>query len=204
MRRVLVLLATVVASLPAQQKGAPPTPSVAPLAQYTSVKVAVVPVQFYLGDTNFVKLPAMAMRAAFDSLVSASMEEHGLKGTWASPSEVIRAARRNAMYSSDPHNLGAFPVRNGTGKDGTIPDPLAANLRRLVALHDARYALMPVELRVDGGAGSVRLVVRMLLVDARLMKALFQVDLAGEGAAAYSPALLQKLAARVVELAVAP
>jgi hypothetical protein len=151
-----------------------------------------------------VKQPALAMRAAFDSLVSMSMEEFGLKGTWATPAEVIRAAKRNAMYSVDPHNLGAFPVRNGAGKEGMIPDPLAANLRRLVALHDARYALLPVELRVEGGAAGVQMMVRVLLVDARLMKALFQVDLPGEAAAAYSPAMLQQLAARLVGLAVAP
>ncbi len=204
MRRLLFLLVTIAATLPAQQKGAPPAPSSAPLAQYTSVKVAVVPVQFYRGDTGFVKVPAMAMRAAFDSLVSEQLEEHGLKGTWATPAEVEKAAKRNSMYSGDPRNLGAFSVRNGVGREGTITDPLAGNLRRLVALHDARYALMPVELRVERGADGGMLVVRLLLVDARLMTSLFQVDLMGERAATYSPELLQKLATRLVELAVAP
>ncbi len=203
MRRILLLLATTAAALSAQQKAPPPAAS-APLAQYTSVKVAVVPVQFYRSDTGFVHVPALTLRAAFDSLVSEQLEEHGLKGTWATPADVLRSAKRNAMYSADPHNLGAFPVRNGIGKEGAIPDPLASNLRRVVALHDARYALMPVELRVERGADGGRLVVRLLLVDARLMKALFQVDLTGETAAAYSPALLQQLATRLVELAVAP
>lgn len=204
MRHPLLLLAFAATALPAQQNAASPANATTPLAQYTSVKVAVVPVQFYRGDTAFVRQPAMAMRAAFDSLVSEAMEEHGLKGTWATPADVSRAAKRNAMYASDPHNLGAFPMRNGAGKDGMVPDPLAANLRRLVALHDARYALMPVELRVQTDGAGGRLSVRVLLVDARLMKALFQVDLAGDGAAAYSPELLRQLATRVVELAVAP
>ena len=204
MRRLLFLIVTVAAELPGQQNAPPKATSSTPLAQYTSVKVAVAPVQFYRGDTAFVKVPAMAMRAAFDSLVSEQLEEHGLKGTWATPADVERMAKRNSMYSSDPRNLGAFPVRNGVGRDAVIPDPLASNLRRLVALNDARYAFLPVELRAESGVGGGQLIVRLLLVDARLMKALFMVDLAGERAAAYSPALMQQLATRVVELAVAP
>jgi hypothetical protein len=207
MRRLLVLLATVAAVLPAQQPAAAPSSAPvanAPLAQYTAVKVAVVPVQFYRGDTGFVKTPAMLMRAAFDSLVSVQLEEHGLIGMWASPAQVQRTAKRNPEYATDPRNLGAFPVRYGVGKEGMIPDPLAGNLRRLVALHDTRYALMPVELRAEGGAGGGRLVVRMLLIDARQMKTLFQVEVSGDGAAAYTPAMLNQIATRVVELAVAP
>jgi len=208
MRRLLVLLTFAAAALPAQQKATPqkappPAPS-SPLAQYTSVKVAVVPVQFYRGDTAFVKEPALAMRAAFDSLLSEQLEAHGLKGQWATPAEVIRSAKRNAVYAADPRNLGAFTVRNGVGKDAVLTDPLAGNLRRLVALHDARYALMPVELRVESNREGGQFVVRLLLLDARLMAALYQVDLMGERAAKYSPDLLAKLVTRVVELAVAP
>jgi len=204
MRRLLVLLATVAAALPAQQKKAAPPPSSAPLAQYTSVKVAVVPVRFYPGDTAFVREPAPAIRAAFDSLVSAQLEEHGLKGQWATPAEVVRAAKRNSMYAGDPKNLGAFSLRNGVGKDAVIPDPLAGNVRRVAALHDARYTLMPVELRVVGGKDGGQFIVRLLFLDARLMTALFQVDLVGDAAEKYTPAMLEKLATRVVELAVAP
>jgi hypothetical protein len=204
MRRALLLLTVAATRLLAQQGAARTAPASAPLAQYTSVKVAVAPVQFFRSDSGAVHATAATMRAAFDSLVSVQLEEHGLKGTWATPAEVQRSARRNAMYASDPRNLGAFPVRNGVGKDGVIPDPLAGNVRRLVALHDARYALLPVELRVARGEGGTQATVRLILIDARLMKALFQVDLAGEPSPAYSDAQLERLATRVVELAVAP
>ncbi|MBM3907055.1 MAG: hypothetical protein FJ363_03140 [Gemmatimonadetes bacterium] len=204
MQRQLFLLTFAVSPLLAQQQAAPPAAPAAPLAQYTSVRVAVAPVQFFRADSGTVSLPAMAVRAAFDSLVAVQLEEHGLLGTWATPAEVVRTARRNAMYTSDPHNLGAFPVRNGVAKDGVIADPLAGNLRRLVALHDARYVLLPVELRVLRGAVETQATVRVIFVDARLMKALFQVDLAGDPAPAYSTDVLNRLAARVVELAVAP
>jgi len=197
MRRLLLLLVTAAAALPAQQA--------APLAQYAAVKVAVLPVQFFKADSGaWVTPAAMPMRVAFDSLLSDALEEHGLKGMWASPADVLRAARRNPTYVNDARNLGAFSLRNGVGKEGEIPDPLAGTLRRVVALHDARYALMPVELRVDNGPQGGSLAVRLLLIDARLNTALWQVDLVGDRAAAYSPALLQRLATRIADLAVAP
>lgn len=145
------------------------------------------------------------MRAAFDSLLSEQLNERGLTGMWATPADVQRTAKRNAMYSTDPRNLGAFQVRNGVGPKATqLTDPLAGNLRRVVALHDARYLLMPVELRAEEGKDGGRLAVRLLLVDARLNTVLWQADLMGDSAASYSPALLQKLATRVAELVVAP
>lgn len=214
MRRQLLLLMFAVTPLlaqqpaqqPAREPAQQPAPQGAPLAQYSSVKVAVVPVQFYKADAGgFAGQPAAAMRAAFDSLLSEQLEEHGLKGMWATPADVQRTAKRNALYTTDPRNLGAFPVRNGVEpKKPQIVDPLASNLRRVVALHDARYLLMPVELRAMGGTDGGQLAVRLLLVDARLNTVLWQVDLTGERAATYSPALLQQLASRVADLVVAP
>jgi hypothetical protein len=178
----------------------------APLAPYAGTKVAVVPVQFYHADSSGWGAPAgPALRAAFDSLLSEALDEHGLKGQWATPADVARSAKRNVMYAGDPRNLGAFSVRKGANKEQPIADPLASNLRRIVALHDARYAFVPVELHVDvekGGAG--HLGVRLLLVDARLSAPVWQADLIGESAAAYTPKLLEKLANRVAELVVAP
>jgi len=177
----------------------------APLAPYAGTKVAVVPVQFYHTDSAGWGEPAgPALRAAFDSLVSEALNEHGLAGTWATPADVIRSAKRNVMYAGDPRNLGAFSVRYGAKRDESISDPLAGNLRRVVALHDARYALLPVELHVERASGGKYLAVRLLLVDARLNAPLWQADLIGETAAAYSPKLLEQLATRVAELVVAP
>ncbi len=214
MRRLLLLIATAAAALPAQQPAQQPAPQpaqqaappTAPLAQYSSVKVAVVPVQFYKEDAGgFAGQPSQAIRAAFDSLLSEQLEEHGLKGMWATPADVQRTAKRNAMYTADPRNLGAYPVRNGVNaKKPVIVDPLASNLRRVVALHDARYLLMPVELRAAGGKDGGYLAVRLLLVDARLNTVLWQVDLPSERTATYSPALLRQLATRVADLVVAP
>lgn len=197
MRRLLLLLAIAAPALPAQ--------SASPLAPYAASKVAVLPVQFFKADSAaFVTPPAAAMRAAFDSLLSDALGEHGLTGVWATPAQVLRTARRNIDYTVDPRTLGAFPVRYGVSKEGVIPDPLAGNLRRVVALHDARFALIPLELHIDAATGGGRLAVRLLLVDARLNAPLWQADLVGESAAAYTPALLQTLTTRLADLVVAP
>jgi hypothetical protein len=195
MRRLLLFLAFAAVALPAQ--------SSSPLAPYAGTKVAVTPVQFFHADSSgFVAPPASAMRAAFDSLLSEALNEHGLSGTWATPAEVIRSAKRNGM--GDPRNLGAFPIRYGVDKDAQLPDPLAGNLRRVVALHDARYTLVPVELHVNAEKTGGHLGVRLLLVDARLNAPLWQADLIGVSGASYTPMMLQKLATRVAELVVAP
>lgn len=206
MRRQLLFLTFAVTPLLAQQTTGQSAPSSAPLAQYSSVKVAVVPVQFYKADADgFAGQAGSAIRAAFDSLLSEQLEEHGLKGMWATPADVQRTAKRNAMYTVDPRNLGAYPVRHGVpAKKPVIVDPLASNLRRVVALHDARYLLMPVELRAEGGKDGGFLAVRLLLVDARLNRVLWQVDLPSDRAATYAPALLRQLATRVADLVVAP
>ena len=197
-RHALLLFALAAPALSAQQA--------APLAPYAGTKVAVVPVQFFHVDSSGWGAPAgSVLRAAFDSLLSEALNEHGLSGTWATPAEVQRAAKRNVMYAGDPRNLGAFPVRYGTKKDTPLADPFASNVRRIVALHDARYALVPVELHVNAEKpGEGHLGVRLLLVDARLSAPVWQVDLIGESAASYSPALLLKLATRVADLVVAP
>ncbi len=197
-RRLATIAALTVAPALAAQNAAP-------LAPYAGTKVAVVPVQFYHADSSGWGAPAgPALRAAFDSLLSEALAEHGLGGMWATPAEVVRTAKRNALYAGDPRNLGAFPVRYGAKKDAMIADPLASNLRRVVALQDARYALVPVELHVESAKDGGYLAVRLLLVDARLSAPLWQADLIGETAAAYSPRLLHKLANRVAELVVAP
>jgi hypothetical protein len=141
---------------------------------------------------------------AFDSLLSVALEEHGLGGSWATPAAVIRSAKRNATYVTDPRNLGAFSVRNGARTDKPIADPLATNLRRVVALHDARYVLVPVEIQAVGEKDGGHLMVRLLLVDARLSAPVWQAELSGDSAARFAPTLLEKLVNRVAELVVAP
>ena len=196
-RRLLLLLALATPALPAQQAS--------PLAPFAGTKVAVVPVQFFHVDSSgWGAPPGMVLRAAFDSLLSEALNERGLGGTWATPADVARAAKRNVMYAGDPRNLGTFPVRYGAKKDAPIADPLASNLRRVVALHDARYALVPVELHVDSGKDGGHLGVRLLMVDARLSSPIWQADLIGDSAPAYTAKLLQQLATRVAELIVAP
>ena len=196
-RRLLLLLALVVPGLAAQQA--------APLAPFSGTRVAVVPVQFFHADSSGWGAPAgAALRTAFDSLLSEALNAHGLAGTWATPADVERTAKRNVMYAGDPRNLGAFSVRYGAKKDDAITDPLASNLRRIVALHDARYALVPLELHVDPQKGGARFGIRLLMVDARLGTPVWQGDLIGNEGAAYSRKLLQQLATRVAELVVAP
>jgi hypothetical protein len=88
--------------------------------------------------------------------------------------------RGRALRAPQPHPLARpLPARGEPDPpgaparaDGAVPDPLASQLRTVVALNDARYALVPAELRVSRDrAGTARLVLRLALVDARASQA---------------------------------
>ena len=77
-----------------------------------------------------------------------------------------------------------------------MPSVLADNLRPLTALGDTRFALIPVELRADGGS----VVLRLVMVDTRGRTVFWAGDL-------LSPAgekMIADLAVRVADLIIEP
>ena len=87
-----------------------------------------------------------------------------------------------------------------------VVEPLAGQLRSLVALNDARYVLVPAELRFERAAqsaGAARAVLRVTVVDARMSRVRWAGDVASDTVSAFSPALAAGVAARLADL-VAP
>jgi hypothetical protein len=90
-------------------------------------------------------------------------------------------AKRNTDYVSDPYALGAGPLRNPQLKAGDPVSPaVVGNLRSLIALADARFALIPVELAFAKRGSEARPVVRMVLLDGRMGREVQDV-VAGKG-----------------------
>ena len=88
-------------------------------------------------------------------------------------------------------------MRAGELTTGTeLPQLLADNLRTLTALGDARYALIPVELRVQGEG----VVLRLVMADTRARAFVWVGDLAAPGGAG----MVSHLATRVANLIVEP
>lgn len=199
-RVVPLLLLSLSLALPAgaQQAASPPPPG-PPLGPFTAMRVVIAPAQLWRADsTGWSRaLPWATTRASLDSAVQAVLEERGLGRKWAYASDVVRTARRNPLYASDPMSLGVGRWRTTPPEAGEeLPDLLADNLRSVTALGDARHVLIPVELRATGDA----VVLRLVLVDSRARTVIWAGDLLSPAGAR----MIEELATRVANLIVEP
>ena len=185
-----------------------------PLAGLVGERAAVTPVQrLRVADSALAAGISTAEGAAYLSgLDSAIARAAGERSTsWVFAAAVVRGARRNPTHSPDVYRLAVNPLLAGRrlGPDNALPDPLASQLRTLVALNDARYVVVPAELRIEpAAAGRARLVLRVALVDARASQLRWAGEVAADLPAASSSALSSPaaaaLAVRFADLIAAP
>lgn len=181
---------------PAPVEGGPEGPV---LSSFAAMRVAVMPVQLVRSDSvGWSKGVSWAeIRAEFDTAVGETLRDRGLGSRWLYAADVVRTARRNPIYTSDPYALGVGRWRSMPPKIGEDLSHLVAdNLRPFTALGDTRYALVPVELRVEADA----VIVRLVLVDTRIRTVVWVGDLGVTAGRDFVP----KLAARVADLVVEP
>jgi hypothetical protein len=170
-----------------------------PLAPFAAMRVAIVPAQVWHADSTGWSRDVVwaTTRLALDSAVAAVLQERGLGRKWAYAGDVVRTAKRNPTYASDPYALGVLRLRGAELKSGSIlPQLLADNLRTVTALGDTRYALIPVELRAQGEG----VVLRLVMADTRTRTLVWAGDLAAPGGAD----LIAGLAKRVADLIIEP
>lgn len=143
--------------------------------------------------------------ALFDSSLATAVRSKGLT-SWILSDDLARTARRNPTYATNPADIRAGDAVRflEQKRDENIPEPVASQLRTLAGFHDARYALIPTELRFEAGtaANASRVVVRMAVLDVRGSRLVFIGDISGADAADYSPALVAALARRFADLVV--
>lgn len=148
------------------------------------------------------------LRRTLDADIEAAFDERGIKQAWYFPPALQAAYRRNASYAADPYALAEEPLRSpGLALEMRLPEPLASQVRTLIALHDdTRYVLAPVELRLEpapAGQTGGRGVLRVVLVDARLSNIRWIGDVSGDLAPELGPAITASVAAKLAA-AVAP
>src|SRR5436190_888472 len=87
------------------------------------------------------------VQRTLDADLLAALDERGLRKTWIFPEDLQASFKRNASYAADPYVLAEEPLRSpALNTEQRLPEPLASQLRTLVALHeDARLILAPVE-----------------------------------------------------------
>ena len=142
---------------------------------------------------------ASVLQKTLDADIVAAFDERGLRKMWIFPEDLDASHRRNATYVPDPFTLAEEPLRSpGLKLETRLPEPLASQVRSLIALHDdVRYVLAPVELRLERAGTGGRGVLRLVLVDARLSEVRWIGEFASDTLAAFSPAVTAGIASKL-------
>ena len=211
---VMVLFAAIAAACAPKPAAAPAAGqqpvAVRPLASLATQAVALLPAQYLrAGDsaTSGGGLgPARLVLAALDSAIVAELTLRATARQWIMPEALTRSAKRNPAFASDPHALSAESLRAGVRRSNPrLGEPLASQMRALVALTEARFGLIPVELRFEPlPAGATRAILRLVLVDARTAEISWTTDVTAEVASPNTAAIVGGLARHVADLLVAP
>lgn len=171
---LLVLAAVVGCGGGGSQTPEPPKPSPLlniPMATpvLAGQKVAVLPLTLAVPDLALAGDSLLGSRARVlpwaDSMIGEALMGRAPEVTWVGPAELRRAARRATGLATDPDHMGHAMLRDPLFK--VVPDPLRSQLRTLVALIDARYALVPASLVFLKEPAGIKAELNFVLVDAR-------------------------------------
>jgi hypothetical protein len=142
-----------------------------------------------------------AYLSTVDDEIAFAVRDRGVKGQWAFPGDLARSAKRNPGYTADPYNLAVdalVPVERDAEK--IIGEPLAGQLRAFAGIFNARYALVPVELRLVPDPSGGRATLHVVVVDTRAARLTWKADVPGDGVRNFTPAVAAGIAGRVADL----
>jgi hypothetical protein len=153
-----------------------------------------------LGWTGLPKTSGLL--AALDSALTDTLRERVRNPQWVFPEAVIASAKANPTYATDPHLLSIQPLKSPRLEIAQrLPEPLASQVRTMLALHEGRLILIPVELRFEKPAtGMARAVLHLVLVDPRRSDVTWFGDVTGAELASFTPNFIAPLASRVADL----
>jgi hypothetical protein len=172
-------------------------------------EILVLPVQ-YLSSTDSLgwqrQIPnRAAFLATLDDQIEAAMAARGLGKAWTFGREVERASKLNSILITDARALSAEWLRGRVLPETTVRDPLQAQVRGLVGLKGSRYALLPVELRLESRAGGTGVaILRVVMIDSRMALIRWVDEVTSDPMKTLSPALTASVATHFADLVVAP
>ena len=180
-----------------------------PLERMAGQQILVLPVQFLSGTETLGWQQQVPNRAAFlaalDDQIEAAMAARGLARQWTFGREVERASKMNSILMTDARSLSAEWLRGRVLTETSVRDPLASQVRGLVGLKGSRYALLPVELRLENrGAGTGVAILRVVMIDSRMALIKWVDEIESDPMKTLSPALTASVAAHFADLVVAP
>ena len=189
--------------------GEKPSPTAArPLERMAGQQVLVLPVQYLAFHDSLGWQQSVPNRAAYlarlDTVIASTLTARGLGQAWTFGPEVARAARLNSIIMPDARALSAEWLRGRLLPDQTVREPLASQVRSLVGLKGSRYALLPVEMRLEGDGGTGVATLRLVMIDSRLAQVRWVGEVRSDRARSFSPALAASVAARFADLVAEP
>lgn len=179
-----------------------------PLERMAGQEIVMFPVQ-YLSWTDSLgwgqQIPNRAeFLATLDDQIQAVLTARGLGG-WTYGREIARASKVNSIIMRDAHTLSAEWLRGRVIPETAVRDPLASQVRGLVGLKGQRYALLPVELRLENsGPGMGVATLRVVMMDTRMALIKWAGEVSSDPMSTLSPALTQSVATHFADLVVAP
>jgi hypothetical protein len=214
LRRVHTFSLTLVWALSAACASKPPETDASPVAlrpleRMAGQDIIVLPVQ-YLSSTDSLgwqqQIPnRAAFLAALDDQIEAVFSARGLNKAWTFGREVERASKLNSILMTDARSLSAEWLRGRVLPETTVRDPLQAQVRGLVGLKGSRYALLPVEVRLESRTGGTGVaILRVVMIDARMAQIRWVGEVVSDPMKTLSPALTASVARHFADLVVAP
>ena len=181
------------------------------LQSLATVPVAVLPARFLgvsdsLGYDDWVAktIDQQAFLTSVDDELAFALRERGVKG-WVFPNDLLRSARRNPSMVHDPYSVLADELREGVKrKDGALHEPLASQLRSIVALTEARHVLVPVDVRLEKMGRAGRASLEYVVIDARRSWLTCRGRVHGDTSSALSPAVAASVAGRLAAEVIPP
>jgi len=139
-----------------------------------------------------------------DDDIATALAERGLRTGWIMPADLALSFKRNPTYAPDPYALALEPLRSAAFiPGGRLPEPLASQLRTMIALHEnARAVLLPIELKLDRDAtvSAARATLKVAVVDPRFSEAKWVGTVRGDTASADVHVLTRSVARGLADL----
>jgi hypothetical protein len=142
-----------------------------------------------------------------DSAIASALLERGLQHGWILPRDLAVSYRHNPTYATDPYGLAEEPLRTAGFTTGSrLTEPLASQLRTMIALHDgARLVMLPIQLTLEpavGAANSARASLKVAVVDPRFSEAIWVGVVRGDSTSTDPHALTRAVAEHLADLIV--
>jgi hypothetical protein len=149
--------------------------------------------------------PSATLLTMMDRDLQAAFRDRDVGKSWVFGDALTRSFRTNPTYAADPGSLAVEPLRSTVPQAGSrVPEPLATQLRTMIALHDAVLVLLPVELRLKGGGADlvrpVQGTLRIAIIDPRASVFRMVSDVVSDTASQFGPVITASLASKVASL----